>query len=259
MNVKPAASIVLAVALSAMVGCAQQKQEEPAKEEATQEEVVQEVKEEPKAEEQKNDNAFSNEAPESAPYIKEGGWSYIEGVNGSSVNVALILGNTDTTNCYIFPKVKATAKSADGSVVAFDTASTTFIAPNDVMPLVFKLTGLSEEPATIDFEFSAGEKQVPGNDYTLSDLPSSGVSETITDREAKWLGEYSNNTGVTFPNGVTPIVVLRSNGQIVAGFENLLDRIESADGATSSFEVKSFPGSVPEHDSFEAYIVPNLV
>ena len=256
MNVKSVALIVLAVALSAMVGCAKQepKQEEPVKEEA-----VQEVKEEPKAEEQKNDNAFSNEAPESAPYIKEGGWSYIEGVNGSFVNVALILGNTDTTNCYIFPKVKATAKSADGSVIASDTASTTFIAPNDVMPLVFKLTGLSEEPATIDFEFSAGEKQVPGNDYTLSDLPSSGVSETITDREARWLGEYSNNTGVTFPNGVTPIVVLRSSGNIVAGFENLLDRIESADGATSSFEVKSFPGSVPEHDSFEAYIVPNLI
>lgn len=202
---------------------------------------------------------FTNPAPEApSPYIAEGGWTYIDSEGGDFANYALKLACNDPVNCYIFMNVKITARASDGSILASQADSVQFIAPNDVMPVV-GLLPLTEEPASIDFDLTFSDGAVPGNDYKITDLAVSNTSEIETESSVKWTGEYVNNTGVDFPAGVYPHAILRLNGKIVGGADASFDNSAVANGQTTSFEVSGLKGTVPEHDEYELYIVPELL
>lgn len=262
---KKVTAIVAAGALSlCLTGCStqtQEAQEEP-QEPVTQTQDAAPTAEEPLAPSSGESDAiqtyFTNPAPEApAPYIAEGGWTFIESEGGDFVNYALKLACNDPVNCYVSMIVKMTAKGADGSILASQTNSVQFIAPNDVMPVVGTIP-LTEESASIDFDLSYGNGAAPGNDYKITDLAVSNTSEIDADTSIKWTGEYTNGTGVDFPAGVYPRAILRENGKIVGGADSSFDNSPVANGETASFEVSGLKGAIPEHDEYELYIVPEL-
>ena len=95
--------------------------------------------------------------------------------------------------------------------------------------------------------------------YRVTDFSVSGAAENPTpDGDMNWAGEFTNPSDNAMDKGVTPTVVLFNGGQIVGGFNNNLMLDAVAGGATTSFEIDPFGNPVPEHDSFEIYIVPNI-
>lgn len=247
---KKVAIFAVAGALAAsLAGCAQV--------EGGSEESAQEPQQEQKADEGSRDSdaeQASNavEAPSSPqPYLKESGWSY----SGGYVNFCAIVGNTDPVNCYVLMPLDVTAKASDGTILANETFYAQWIAPNDTMPVHGVLSNLSEEPAevTVDFSFKEGSK--PGNDYTLADMPVTNV----TDTGVKVTGEYENKTGCDFQRGVTVFVVFRDNGKIVGGCEEFDYSNPCPNGKRSAFDATYQHNGIPEHDSVDVYVVPNLM
>jgi hypothetical protein len=193
------------------------------------------------------------------PYVRESVWWCIDNATGGGkyLRYGVLLGCTDPVNCYVLMKLRVTAKAADGSVLASDTATVQFIAPDDVMPYDSQMD-VSEEPSEVTFELAYDKGAVPGNAYTLADLPVSGETESESNGYTKWAGEYSNETGVAFESGCTPSVLLRSDGRLAAVYGSF-DPFPVGEGSTSSFEVSEYADSVPAHDSFEVLIVPDLM
>lgn len=177
------------------------------------------------------------------------------------VNYALILANTDKSNMTVNQTIKITVKDANGSVIASETAYATFVGPGDVMPVVGRTDMLSSEPADVIIELGTGQQEPASYDemYRVTDFSVSGAVENPTsDGDTNWAGEFTNPSDKPMDKGVTPTVVLFNGGQIVGGFNNNLMFDAVAGGTTASFEIDPFGSPVPEHDSFEVYIVPNI-
>lgn len=191
------------------------------------------------------------EAVSEEPAVSDEGWSY----SGGYVNYCAIVGNADPVNCYVSMSLSVTAKAADGSILASEVVIVPWIAPDDVMPVYTVLT-VSEEPAEIVSEpfFDDGAK--PGNDYTLADM----AVEKVKDDGSKVTGEFENKTGCSFENGVSVIAVFKQGGKIVGASQNLdylLVPVE--DGKRMAFEVDYQFAGIPEHDSVDVYVVPELL
>lgn len=216
-------------------------------------------KKEPEAPEADGRHATHPEPDGPAPYIKESVWRSEPNAtdDGYYVHFDAMLGCTDTENCYTMMHLAVSAKSAGGGVLASCDQVVMFIAPDDVMPVTVQLD-TAEEPATVEATLSHEAGQKPGNPYTLADLPVSGQAETETGGYAKWAGEFENRTGVSFDSGCDAYAVLRDGGDLCAVYVQM-GSAPVADGATSPFEVTEYADAVPEHDSAEVYIVPNLI
>lgn len=260
---KLVSAIVAGSLALALVGCgggesagsSQQQQPAGSSEPAAKEELR---KEQPKKKEESKYHASYDAPDEPAPYIKETSWHCVDGEpnGGKYLIVDYILGCTDQVNCYVFPKVKVTARAADGTVLGSADSAAVFVAPNDVMPVSFQIT-VAEEPAEVTFDLSYDPGEKPGNDYTLADLPVSNDGEFETNGFTKWTGEFTNQTGVSFDSGCDAYVLLRKDGDLVATYRSIgVSPVE--DGATSSFEISQHSGTIPEYDSHEFLIVPNL-
>lgn len=199
-----------------------------------------EVKEEPKA-----------EAVAEEPAVADEGWSY----SGGFVNYCAVIGNADPVNCYVYMNLNVTAKAADGSILASQVVAVPWVAPDDVMPVYTVLT-VSEEPAEIVSELFFDEGTKPGNDYTLADI----AAENVVDNGAKVTGEFENKTGCDFDNGVSVIAVFKQGGEIVAASQNLDFLLISVEnGKRLPFEVDYQFGGIPEHDSVDVYVIPELL
>lgn len=210
-------------------------------------------------------SSVAEKAPEKAEtVISESGWSLSKSEYDESqmwVNYALILANTDKSNMTVNQTVKITVKDVNGSVIASETAYAAFVGPDDVMPVVGRTDMLSSEPADVTIELGTGQQEPASYDemYRVTDFSVSGAAENPTpDGDMNWAGEFTNPSDNAMDKGVTPTVVLFNGGQIVGGFNNNLMLDAVAGGATTSFEIDPFGNPVPEHDSFEIYIVPNI-
>lgn len=247
------------VAMAAATGCSGDSDEgvEEAGSDASTDDTA--VVEDVGQEEGQSGRYFAQDAPaEAGPYLREGGWSYIDG-ESPSVNFAVILGCNDQVNCYVLMTLRVTALGADGSVLASQSVGVEFIAPDDVMPVTGSLS-VASEPAELAYELSAGEGSPPGNPYTLADLPVSNVSEIVGDIETHWTGEIANNCGVDFAYGAYPVVILRSGSEIVGGASRAIEfRTSLENGASTYFDLGEYNSLVPDHDSFEVIAVPNLI
>lgn len=208
---------------------------------------------------------IAEEAPEKAEtVISESGWSLSKNEYDESqmwINYALILANTDKSNMTVNQTIKITVKDTNGSVIASETAYAMFVGPGDVMPVAGRTGMLSSEPAEVTIELGTGQQEPASYDemYRITDFSVSGAAENQTpDGSMNWAGEFTNPSDKPMDKGVTPTVILFNEGQIVGGFNNNLMFDAVAGGATTSFEIDPFGNPVPEHDSFEVYIVPNI-
>lgn len=192
------------------------------------------------------------------PYVKEACWWTSTSQTGTFINIAALMGNTDQVNCYTFPKVRCTAYSEDGTILDTQEITSQFIAPADVMPCLTTMS-VASKPARVEFDISFREGSVPGHPYTLASFDIQGANEQQADNFIRWTGQYTNGCGVGFEYGCEPVVLLRRDGALVAGYHEL-SITEVPDGATVPFSVDSgVNADVPEHNSFDVYIVPKLM
>lgn len=205
----------------------QQASEQPAKQEETEEpeepeEPASEPDPEPVAEEPAEapsalgSGTYVGEVPSSAqPYIKEAGWWTTQDQTGIYLHAVTLMGNTDATNCYVFPSIRVTAFAEDGTILGTETLTNEFIAPDDVMPGHTQMT-VASVPSNVEFEISFGEGDVPGHPYTLASFDIQNTSEQFIDEHTtRWTGQFTNNCDVDFPSGCDAVVLLRKDGRLV--------------------------------------------
>lgn len=193
------------------------------------------------------------------PFIKEACWWTTQDQVATYIHVVALMGNTDPTNCYVFPKINAVAYAEDGTVLGTQAINNQFIAPSDVMP-GYTLITTADKPAKVEFEISFDPGTPPGNPYTLANFSIENTSEQQVDEfTTRWTGQFTNGCGVDFPSGCNAFVLLRRGGQLVGGYQtSSFDEVTN--GSTHAFSVDAaYVGEVPEHDAFEVYIVPNLI
>lgn len=245
------AIVLMGAALSlCLFGCSQ---EEPKEEDIIEPKTSEPISSDTKADSDKSEIKIS-----------ESGWSasyYGTKENGVYVNYAYILSNPNKESMAMSPTVKLTVKDVDGKILASETSYAVFVGPGDIMPVAGRTDTLSGEPAEVTFELGDSKSEAASYDdmYHITDFVVSGISENIiSDDDMNWTGEFTNPTDKDIENGVTPIVVLFNGGEIVGGFSNNLAFDSVAANATTSFEIDPIGNAVPEHDSFEVYIIPNI-
>ena len=168
------------------------------------------------------------------------------------------MGNTDSANCYVGPKITATAYAKDGTILGSETLSSQFVAPADVMPAMTRIS-VAQIPARVEFDIQSGKGGAPGHPYTLASFNIQDASEQqVNQNTIRWTGKYTNGCGVDFKYGCNTYILLRKDGKLVGCVREAgMGKGEVADGATNPFSVDA-TDVVPEHDKFEVYIVPNL-
>ena len=204
--------------------------------------------------------SYTGQPPEDDElYVKDAGWVSTKSQDGVGIDVAILLANTDDVNCFVFPHVTATAYGADGTVLDTDEITPEFIAPADVMPCSTHLTS-ADYPDRVEFSISHQRGSVPGHPYTLAWFDIHNTSEQrIDEHGSKWTGEFTNNCEVDFPRGGKVYVLLRKSGALVASYsEQVLSSMP--DGSSHPFAITGYEADgIPDHDSFEVYVVPELV
>ena len=151
-----------------------------------------------------------------------------------------------------------TARDSEGAILATESFSVQFVAPNDVMPYANTMT-VAEEPASVDFSIGPGDGGPPGHPYTLASFAITNDSEQVkSEYEVSWTGEVTNNAELDFPS-YWAYALLYKDGALVGGYGTYtyspLD-----DGATVPFTADaSYVGEVPDHDSYVLYVLPDLL
>ena len=234
--------------------------EEPAKTQETEEKSEEQQESVPASSSEEGSGTYVGDVPDQPqPYIKEACWWTTQDQVATYVHVVSLMGNTDLTNCYVYPRIKAVAYAEDGTILGTETINNQFIAPNDVMPGETLMT-VADKPAKVEFEISFDPGTPPGNPYTLASFSIENTSEQQVDEyTTRWTGQFTNGCGVDFPYGCDAYVLLRKGGQLVGGYKtSSFDEVTN--GSTHAFSVDAaYAGNVPEHDAFEVYIVPTLI
>lgn len=205
-----------------------------------------------------NSQSFTNEAPsETAPYVKEGGWTYIDDEAAEpSINYAAILATTNTKELNEQMTLSVTARDADGKTLNTYTDTIEFIAPDDMMPVCGSLS-VEAKPASVEITIDdVGTSSTPESNFKIGDLKIANENEATENDETQWSGTVSNETGVNF-DGFEGCVILKQNGGIIGGYKALYPSVSIDNGESQPFKIVC-EGSVIDHDAYDLYAVPLL-
>lgn len=192
------------------------------------------------------------------PSIKESAW-WIDhqDSSGTYVSVAVMVENADQVNGYAMMPLTVTAKDSGGAVIDTESWDVPSVTPNDVAPYVNTFV-ISDEPKVVSFELSSKAGKAPENPYALADFAITNDKEQAADDGGtKWTGEIANNTGIDFPGGYWAYAMLYKGDELVAGYSSYYLDETLAAGKTTPFEVDAFDATIPEHDSYKLYVVPD--
>lgn len=174
--------------------------------------------------------------------IVESGWS----AEGDYVMYGIILKNEGSKPAE-FPQFQVTAKDASGAIVSSHDQTLWVIYPGETVAFGSQagkgFADGSVEFTMVDADFT---------DSPMGDLvtyQTDGVSEQVSDYGSySWVGMITNTSDIDCES-TNVSVILRSGGEIVAGYSTYVDNLKA--GGSLSFEVNGY--NVPEHDSFEVY------
>ena len=146
-----------------------------------------------------------------------------------------------------FPKATVTVKAGDGSIIATETQTGSFIAPYDTVTLCGQMSiPLSEvdDSTTIEYDVDCSDFSYDDTSYSV-DFPIAHVSEKGSDRPSI-TGEVVNT--YEKPVRLNLSLILRKDGEIVYIENTFTDEIRTGKTAPFSFERFS---PFPEYDTIE--------
>lgn len=195
----------------------------------------------------KENTAKKNE-PESI-VLTESGYSIQDvGTGDVYVNYAATINNPNKDLAGTFPKIVATAKGADGTIVGTQEQTLFNIAPEDTLSFgnLIDCNGVKPESVEISVEcqdFIPGDSDGIVNSSVFS---ISNVSELPGQYgDISYTGEVEN-TSQEDVTSVALTLILKNNGNIVYGATTFTDNLPA--GSKKAFEFSEY--NVPEHTEF---------
>ena len=174
------------------------------------------------------------------------------------INYIGFVHNPNNEETALFPKLIATAKNPDGTILAADEQSGSVIMPGDTIPIMGTFSIISseiKEGSYVDYQVECKSFQEDSFIYSsarTTDFKISNISEHSGSR-ASVTGEVKSS----FSENVSMlkiIAIFRKDNKI-AGVERTY--IDLSAYQSKAFEIDSLTG-FPEHDSVEIYAVPSL-
>lgn len=174
------------------------------------------------------------------------------------INYIGLVHNPNSEETALFPKLIATAKNPDGTILATDEQSGSVIMPGDTIPIMGTFSIVSseiEEGSYVDYQVECKSFQEDSFIYSsarTTDFKISNVSEH-SGRSASVTGEVKSS----FSEDVSMLKIIsifRKDNEIVGAERTYIDLSAYQ---SKAFEIDSLTG-FPEHDSVEIYAVPSL-
>jgi len=185
----------------------------------------------------------------------DSGYAVKKGFSAYYIQYAIIVKNPNTERAVMFPKVRITAKDADGAILGTEDIVGSSILPGAAWYSAFQGPSTDSKPATVEFEIIQPDE----SDWVSPDrIDNAGEPLTVenpTKRKAKIVGEVLNPNDFDI-NSVAVVVLFRDeNGKLLAGETTYTDKVSA--GGKTPFEI-SLWGSDDGYitDNFEVYAYP---
>jgi len=172
--------------------------------------------------------------------------------DGSYIQYAFIVKNPNMEKGVEFPKVRLTARDADGGVLATEDIVGSAIMPGGTWYNAFQGPSVDQMPASVDFEIIEPNER----DWVAPEkIAKEGMVLTVENpmkRENKIVGEISNASDANVDSARVVVLFRDENGKLLAGESTFTDKIMA--GGQTPFEI-SFWGSDDTYvtDYFEVY------
>ena len=175
------------------------------------------------------------------------------------VNYIGLIYNPNKEKVALFPKLIATAKNTDGTILATDEQTGTVVMPGDTVPIIGRMSIVSseiQEDSYVSYEVeckSFGDDSFIYSSARTTDFAISNVSEHSGSRDSV-TGEIKNN----FSEDATMlkiVAIFRKNNNIVGVESTYMDDLSV--NQSKAFEIDGLL-EFPEHDSVEVVAVPSL-
>lgn len=174
------------------------------------------------------------------------------------INYVGLVHNPNSEKSALFPKLIATAKNPDGTILATDEESGSIIMPGDTIPIMGTFSIVSseiEEGSYVNYQIECKSFQDDSFIYSsarTTDFIISNISEHSGNKDSV-TGEIRSS----FSEDVSMlkvIAIFRKDDEIVGAERTYIDLSAYQ---SKAFEIDSLTG-FPEHDSVEIYTVPTL-
>ena len=171
-----------------------------------------------------------------------------DGFGNVYVNYAATINNPNKDLAGTFPKIIATAKGADGTIVGTQEQTLFNIAPEDTLSFgnLIDCNGVKPESVEISVEchdFIPGDSDGVVNSSAFSVSNTSELPGQYGD--VSYTGEVEN-TGQEDATSVALTLILKNNGNIVYGATTFTDNVPA--GSKKAFEFSEY--NIPEHTEF---------
>ncbi|MDE7176841.1 MAG: hypothetical protein K2O59_03420 [Lachnospiraceae bacterium] len=184
----------------------------------------------------------------------EYGW-YIEpnllGSNTIYVDFCGLIHNPNTELAANYPKINATVKNGEGSILATESQVGNCIMPEDTITLVGMMS-LSASNITEDTQISFDVECSDFTSATVDNRPKTTdfIIENVSEQKGSMYsitGEVTNRTSETV-DMINLTIILRKEGKIVYMESSFMENLQPE--KTKAFEVKRF-SEWPEHDTID--------
>lgn len=196
------------------------------------------------------------ETPSKPLELIESGYAIKNGYDKFYVQYAVIVKNPNAEKGVRFPKIRLTAKNANGEILGTSDIVGNEILPDGMWYSAFQGCSTDEEPASVEFELI----QPDGSDWVSPELLDYSGEELLVEnpvrRNDKIVGEISNPNDYDI-NGAGVVVLFRDeSGKLLAGETSYTDKI-TANGKIP-FELLFLGGENQTYitDNFEVHAYP---
>lgn len=159
----------------------------------------------------------------------------------------------------LFPKLIATAKNPDGTILATDEQSASVIMPGDTLPIIGTFSIISselEDGSYVNYQVECQSFQndtfiyssARTTDFTIFNISEHSGSKSYVTGEIK--STFSEDISM-----LKVVAIFRKDNEIVGSEYSYIDSLSAYQ--SKAFELDSLTG-FPEHDSVEIYAVPTL-
>lgn len=161
------------------------------------------------------------------------------------------LHNTSKTKAIEYPKITATAKDENGTILGTQEQTGIYISPNDSVVLTTLMDCGSTTPTSVDITVEKPEftnlDTVASSNFTVENL-----AEVPSDLGTKVTGQITYN-GKKDLDSIAVTAVYKKGDTSVYAEATYLDN-EITNGSTTPFEITPMIENVPDHDSIDIYV-----
>lgn len=185
----------------------------------------------------------------------DSGYAVKDGYDAYYIQYAIIVKNPNTERAVEFPRVRLTARDADGAILGTEDIVGSSILPGGTLYSAFQGPSVDSKPATVDFEIVQPDDSDWVSPDRIDNVGEPLSVENPTKREDKIVGEVSNPNDFDISSVAVVVLFRDGSGKLLAGETTYTDKVTA--GGKIPFEL-SLWGADDGYitDDFEVYAYP---